>query len=89
MAAPINVLAFKRYFVVQQILVTKPGPGDEATTSLAPEREKCCVRNSHPYVGNSLGMIILSVFLSVTSTYLGRFFCGEDRGDVVGARALG
>ena len=45
-----------------------------SSASLAPECEKCCIRNSHQYVGNSLGMIILSLFLSITSTYLMHFY---------------
>ena len=51
--------------------------------SLAPERKKCWVQNSHPYVGNSLGMITLSFFLSASSTYLVHFLWGRPRGQSV------
>ena len=47
------------------------------------EHEKCCIRNSHPYVGNSQRMIILSFFLSIISTYLVRFLQGRPRGQSV------
>ena len=33
--------------------------------SLAPEREKCCVQNNHPYVGNSLGVIIFELLFEL------------------------
>ena len=51
--------------------------------SLAPERKKYWVQNSHLYVGNSLGATILGFFLSVTSTYLMHFLWGRPRGQSV------
>ena len=53
-------------------------------STVAPEREKCCIPNSHPYVGNSLGNDYFELFfLSVTSTYLMCFLRGRPRGQSV------
>ena len=63
--------------------------------SPAPECEKCCIRNSHLCVGNSLGMLILSFFLSVISTYFHVLFLrgksktkGTERILTVGSHSL-